>query len=188
MDGDAQRRRGFRRDLRRGARRHESAHAGRLLECGALPEITVQITVNSEVLSEVLSPRRRLLVVPYAIRAESANTAASATTAAHANTADSATTATTATTALNVGGISADFVSQVYQYADFDGNGLLNSNAKEGLGELDGDGLANFIDPDNDGDGLSDATEVAQGSDPNQLTATLTGFTPPPCSQAPSAA
>jgi hypothetical protein len=123
------------------------------------PTLYLQITVGTE----ILAPRRQLLVVPYAIRSESAGTADSATNA---------------TNALNVGGVSADFVSQVYQYSDFDGNGLLNSDSREGLADVDGDGQAGFIDPDNDNDGLSDATEVAQGSNPNRLTPTVTGFAP----------
>jgi hypothetical protein len=164
----------------------------------------LQISVDGE----VLLPRRQLLVVPYAIRAEAADTANTATNAAtadtatnatnattaatadfatnagHATTADSATTATTAgtatsaTTALNVGGISASFVDQVYQHTDFDDNGTLNSDPTEGLGDVDADGLANFIDPDNDGDGISDATEIAQGTNPNLVSPTLTGFSP----------
>jgi hypothetical protein len=138
----------------------------------------LQITVSNPVPlpSEVLAPRRQLLVVPYAIRAETASTANTATTAM---TAGHATSADTADTALDVGGVSAEFFAQVYQYSDFDGNGLLNSDPIEGLAYIDADGLASFIDPDNDGDGLSDATEISQGSNPNQLTPTLTGFSPP---------
>jgi hypothetical protein len=35
--------------------------------------------------------------------------------------------------------------------------------------DLDGDGLASFLDPDDDGDGVPDATELASGSDTDPL-------------------
>jgi hypothetical protein len=101
---------------------------------------------------QVLSPRREFVAVPFALQAESAN---------------------------NVGGVSADFVTQSYQYGDFDGNGLANSHAVEGLADADGDGVANFLEADNDDDGLVDAGEVSQGSDPNLVTPTIASFNPP---------
>jgi hypothetical protein len=121
------------------------------------PTRYLEIRVNGQ----VLSPRRQLHVVPYALRAESAHSAS------------------TATTALNVGGVAAAFVSQMYQHGDFDGSGLPNSHPTEGLVDTDADGAANFIDADNDDDGLSDAAETSQGSNPNVVTPTLTGFNPP---------
>jgi hypothetical protein len=100
---------------------------------------------------QVLSPRREFLAVPFALHADSAS---------------------------NVGGVSAAFVEQVYQYGDFDANGLANSHAVEGLADADGDGAANFIDGDNDDDGLADAAELAQSSDPNLVTPTIASFNP----------
>lgn len=100
---------------------------------------------------QVLSPRREFLAVPFALHAESAS---------------------------NVGGVSAAFVTQAYQYGDFDGNGLPNSHAVEGLADADGDGVANFLEVDNDADSLADESEVAQGSDPNLVTPIIIGFNP----------
>ena len=94
----------------------------------------LQVTIDGQ----VLSPRREFLAVPFALSADSANTAQ------------------------NVGGVSAAFVEQVYQYGDFDANGLPNAHAAEGLADADGDGVANFLEADNDADGLADAGEVAQ--------------------------
>jgi hypothetical protein len=100
---------------------------------------------------QVLSPRREFLAVPFALHAESAS---------------------------NVGGVSAAFVEQSYQHGDFDGNGLANAHAAEGLTDADNDGVANFVDADNDDDGLSDPGELAQGSDPNLVTPTISSFNP----------
>ena len=92
---------------------------------------------------ETLSPRQPLLAVPYAVRAADSDA---------------------------VGGFSSDFVTQVIQQFAFDGGDLPNDDPSEGTGDTDGDGIANFIDPDNDGDGLSDAQELAQGADINVVT------------------
>jgi hypothetical protein len=100
---------------------------------------------------QVLSPRREFLAVPFALHAESAN---------------------------NVGGVSSAFVEQSYQHGDFDGNGLSNAHAAEGLTDADNDGVANFVDADNDDDGLPDPGELAQGSDPNLVTPTISSFNP----------
>jgi hypothetical protein len=100
---------------------------------------------------QVLSPRREFVAVPFALHAESAN---------------------------NVGGVSAAFVEQSFQYGDFDGNTLPNAHPAEGLADADGDGVANFVDADNDADGLSDPGELAQGSDPNLVTPTIVSFNP----------
>ena len=110
----------------------------------------LQVTIDGE----VLSPRRELIAVPFALKADSANTAE------------------------NVGGVSADFVAQVYQYGDFDGNGLPNAHAVEGLADADGDGIANFLEADNDADGQGDNVEVAQGSNPNIVTPMITSLFP----------
>lgn len=47
---------------------------------------------------------------------------------------------------------------------DFDRDGL--NDLAEGFGDPDGDGLANFEDPDSDGNGVSDSDEAARGWDP----------------------
>ena len=110
---------------------------------------TVYLEIQVE--SETLTPRRQLLAVPYAIRAESAD---------------------------NVGGTPAAFVEQLYQHADFDGNGITNDDPVEGVADADGDGAANFIDADNDDDTISDPQEVANGSDPNLITPVVTNVAP----------
>jgi hypothetical protein len=100
---------------------------------------------------ETLSPRQRIVAVPYALRASEAD---------------------------NVGGISNVFITELFEHFNADGGGPGNDDASEGLGDTDGDGIANFIDPDNDGDGISDITEIGQGSDINLTTPTLTSLTP----------
>ena len=109
-------------------------------------------------------PRTQVLAVPYALRAESAETA---------DLADTATTAITALDATQVSGLSGDFVTELYEHGNSDGQGPVNNDPAEGLGDTDGDGIANFIDPDNDDDGLDDDAEVAAGSDLNLVTPTL---------------
>jgi hypothetical protein len=108
--------------------------------------------------------RSQLLTVPYALRAESAA---------------AADTATTAIDATNVGGLSSTFVTQIYAYTNLDDSGPGNDDPQEGLGDVDGDGIANFLDPDNDDDGLTDSEEVAQGTDLNLVTPIISGFSPP---------
>ena len=93
--------------------------------------------------AETLTPRQRLVAVPYALEAESAN---------------------------NVGGVGATFVSEVFEHFAFDGAEPPNDDPSEGLGDADGDGIANFVDPDNDNDGISDASEVSAGTDINLVT------------------
>jgi hypothetical protein len=100
---------------------------------------------------EVLTPRRQLLAVPYAVRAAEAE---------------------------SVGGVSSLFVAQLFEHTDLDGSGQVNSDPAEGLGDTDGDGTPNFADSDNDADGVPDSAELGQGSDPNLVTPTITGFSP----------
>ncbi len=57
---------------------------------------------------------------------------------------------------------------------DADGDGI--ADAREGMGDVDGDGTPNYLDDDSDGDGLSDAVESGGGgpctprnSDPDPL-------------------
>ena len=115
-----------------------------------LAESTLYLEV--EVDGETLSPRQRLLAVPYAIRAGSAD---------------------------SVDGVSATFVSQIFTHVSYDGGDPPNDDPREGVSDVDGDGRANFIDADNDNDGLSDVDELAQGSDINLETPVITGFDPP---------
>ena len=114
--------------------------------------VHLEITVDGD----TLSPRQRLLAVPYAVRAAVAETAESAT---------------------SVGGIPEDYVSQLYLHTNFDG-GPPNDDPREGFADADGDGTLNFIDPDNDDDGIGDTAEAAQGSDINLTTPTISGFVP----------
>lgn len=100
---------------------------------------------------ETLAPRQQLLAVPYAIEAESA---------------------------ASVDGLSSVFVTQAFEHFAFDGQDPPNQDASEGTGDTDGDGLPNFLDPDNDDDGIEDADELARGSDINLVTPTITAFDP----------
>lgn len=113
-----------------------------------------------EVGGETLSPRERLLAVPYALRARSAETSDSAATA------------------VSLGTIDAGFLSEIMEHEDFDGQVPENLHPDEGLGDSDSDGIANFLDADNDNDGLLDGVEFAAGSDINLITPTVTGTTP----------
>jgi hypothetical protein len=97
---------------------------------------------------------------------------------AYAVRAASAANADNAANATGVGGFSADYVTQFLTYSAADGGDPPNTDPTEGLADVDGDGRANFVDPDNDGDGLGDGTELAQGSDINLVTPTLAGIFP----------
>lgn len=92
---------------------------------------------------EILLPRKRLLAVPYALKAEDAE---------------------------NIAGIPGGFIEQLYQHIDYDGQSIANNDPREGVADVDGDGLANFIDPDNDGDGFVDNVEVSNGTGVNLIT------------------
>jgi hypothetical protein len=108
-------------------------------------------------------PRERVLAVPFALRAASA---------------ESADTAASADQVVQVGGLPPEVLTQIYENTNFDG-GPPNTDPREGLGDVDGDGIANFMDPDNDGDTISDSDEIDMGSDINLVTPTITGFSPP---------
>ena len=102
-----------------------------------------------EVEGETLSPRERLVAVPYALRS------------AHAESVEA------------VGGIDPVFIEQIFQHVPYDGGDPPNDDPSEGFDDVDGDGLANFIDPDNDDDGIPDTAELGGGSDINLITPTI---------------
>jgi hypothetical protein len=104
-----------------------------------------------EVEGETLTPRQRLLAVPYAIQAEAANT---------------------------LGEFNAQMATQVFQNFAFDGGEPPNDDPREGSADVDLDGVSNFLDNDNDGDGVSDTAELAQGTDINLITPVLDSATP----------
>ncbi len=106
--------------------------------------------------------RIQILTAPFALRAGSA---------LHAESAD---------VALDTGAVNGappELVSEIWEHLNFDG-GPPNQDPREGLGDVDGDGMLNFIDADNDDDGLSDTAEVAQGTDINLVTPTLSAVDP----------
>lgn len=117
------------------------------------PELLARAAVylEIEVETEILTPRQRLLAVPYALQAESSN---------------------------SVGTLSATAASQIYENFDFDGGAPPNDDPREGTLDVDGDGLANFVDKDNDGDGLSDVAELSQGTDINLVTPAIGSINP----------
>ena len=107
-------------------------------------DLHLEISVDGE----TLSPRQRLLAVPYALSAAS------------------------------VDGLSGVFVTQLFEHVSFDGQDPPNLDPSEGTDDVDGDTLPNFVDPDNDGDGVEDQDELAQGSDINLVTPSLTSVVP----------
>ena len=125
-------------------------------DLAASPSRFLEITVDG---SPPLA-RTRVLAVPFALRAATAETAE------------------TAGTVVQVGGVPPEVLGQIYANTNLDGGGPVNTDPSEGTGDVDGDGIANFVDADNDGDGYPDATEVAQGSGMNLITPTLSGFFP----------
>jgi len=112
----------------------------------------LEITVGGE----TLVPRQQLLSVPYALIAESARVAE------------------------NVGGAPAIFVEQLLASFNFDGQEPGNLHPDEGYGDTDGDGIPNFIDPDNDNDGVSDGDELLLGSSINLATPRISAVAPVP--------
>jgi hypothetical protein len=114
--------------------------------------------------------RTQILSSAYALRATSAATADSATTA---------TTAVTAQNASNLGGRAAGFFDQYFKNTNLDNDFPGNDDPREGLLDADGDGVANFLESDNDSDGFLDSVEIAQGSDINLTTPRALSVTPP---------
>jgi hypothetical protein len=122
-----------------------TALAGDLVSVGPGRFIEVAVDSNPPL------PRSQLLSAAYALRAERAATAAAADSAAIA----------LDVTSLN--GLPVEVVSEMYEHFNFDGFGPANTDPLEGIGDVDGDGIANFVDADNDGDGFGDSQEVSLG-------------------------
>lgn len=137
----------------------EDVFAGDLV---AGPGRWVEVTVSGD---PALS-RIQVLTAPFALRAGSAERA------------DEADQAVEAMTVTSVNGVDAEAFSEIFEHFDFDQSPLPNDHPQEGTADVDGDGRANFIDSDNDGDGLSDADELGQGSDINLVTPTVSDLTP----------
>jgi hypothetical protein len=108
--------------------------------------------------------RTPVLAVPFALRAA---------TAENAETAESADAVT------QIDGLPPEVLSQIFEHFDFGDGGPPSTDPSEGTGDTDGDGIANFLDADNDADAQSDTLEVAQGSDINLITPTITNIGPP---------
>lgn len=136
---------------------------------GVGPNRFLQVTVGSE---GALS-RTQILSVPYALRAESAELA------------ETALEAQTALDASSLSGFPGAFLTELIEHSNLDDSGPFNLDPSEGLGDTDGDLLANFVDADNDNDSLDDSQEVADGSDINLVTPIVTLVNPP---SAPSSA
>ena len=102
---------------------------------------------------ETLVPRQQLLSVPFALVSEDA---------------------------ANLGGVSGGFFSSIVAGFPFDGQEPGNEHPDEGLADIDGDGRPNFLDPDNDGDQIDDAAELAAGSSINLVSPRITGVSPDP--------
>lgn len=101
---------------------------------------------------ETLAPRQQLLSVPFALVAEEARTVAD-------------------TPSL--------FFQQVAESFSFDGQDPPNTHPDEGTADVDGDGQPNFIDPDNDNDGIPDGVEFATGRSINVLSPDIASVAPP---------
>jgi len=82
------------------------------------------VYLEVEVDGETLQPRQRLLAVPYALHAETSD---------------------------ELNGLAGGYFTELIEHSNFDGGGPSNLDPKEGLTDIDSDGVANFIDPDNDG-------------------------------------
>jgi hypothetical protein len=69
-------------------------------------------------------------------------------------------------------------LNQLYEFGNADGTGPPNNDPREGTADTDGDGAMNFVDADNDGDSIPDATEESRGSHLNLVTPTLSALDP----------
>ncbi len=131
-----------------------TAVAGDLPATG--PDRFLELSVGTE---SALS-RTQILSVPYAEHARSADVAVSALDVPTIN------------------GLSSTALNEIYEHTNLDGEGPGNADPSEGLADVDGDGIANFVDPDNDDDGLDDGFEVTQGSDINLVTPIVSDLDP----------
>jgi hypothetical protein len=119
----------------------ETALSGDLAATGASRFLEVTVGASGAL------PRTQFLSVPYAFqarRAESADVAAEAG---------------------EFGGLPSEAFAEIYTHFPFDGLEPPNEDPSEGLGDVDGDGIPNFLDKDNDNDLRpdSDANELAGG-------------------------
>ncbi len=125
------------------------------IELGSFTPLTGAILESGSVFLEIeidgetLIPRQQLLAVPYALEAG------------------------------NFGGIPSQFFVQLMEDVSFDGGDPPNLDPSEGLWDTDGDGVANFVDSDNDNDGISDTAEIIAGSDINLISPTISSLSPP---------
>ena len=100
---------------------------------------------------ETLTPRQQFMSVPYALVADEAD---------------------------SLGGLPSVYFREMLEHFEFDGPGPSNLHPDEGFGDTDGDGIANFMDPDNDNDGVSDEVEAATGRDINLLSPSINSRSP----------
>jgi hypothetical protein len=127
------------------------------VQLGSITPLTPALLTGSTVYLEIavdgetFTPRKQLLAVPYAL---------------------------TAAEATSVGSVDAAVMTQMWMHGNFDGEGPDNDDPIEGLLDSDGDGIANFLEPDNDDDGVSDADEINVGTAPNLYTPVITSVTP----------
>jgi hypothetical protein len=118
----------------------------------------VEITVDAD----PPLARVQLVLVPYALRAD------------HALTAD---VASNALDSAALGGLDPVILAELFEHYS-DGHLPVSTDPREGTADPDGDGEANFVDPDNDGDTLSDGSEISLGTDINLVTPRITNVAP----------
>ncbi|MEM9177400.1 MAG: IPT/TIG domain-containing protein [Myxococcota bacterium] len=97
---------------------------------------------------ETLTPRQQFRSVPYALVSD------------------------------QLGGFSSRFYEEILEHFPLDGGDPPNLDPTEGLGDADGDGVPNFVDPDNDDDGISDVAELANGTDINLPSPSISSLSP----------
>jgi len=77
-----------------------------------------------------------------------------------------------------VNGLSSSYLTAFIEQADLDGGDPPNTDPTEGFADADNDGIANFLDSDNDNDGQSDVDELAAGTDINLITPIISALVP----------